>query len=274
MSDEKKTITNEDKILAGIEGIRQKYEIENIDLQEEEISFLDSLNDLVSLILNDNSFSITDALNSESFKSWKKNKLSRWIKNKFLVGYKNVFYFLFLATITLFLASQSLSFYAIAGKITFITYVKALLTEVAFIFVSGYRSSGKLQTVALTALRVSVFSLMLFVISAQTILVGTKSISQSNTIQTEINFVQKEIVEKNKEISYYRDIKNWPVTTKQIIAERDKLSQELIKLRKQQENGKTTDLNQIQKYNIYGKAIFRVLLLLISVLITRRLFSF
>ena len=86
--------------------------------------------------------------------------------------------------------------------------------------------------------------------------------------------LEKQISDKDKDILYYRDTKNWPVTSKQLIKEKDGLVKKLISLKEQQANGKNIDLSNLEKYKMYGKAFFRILLLLISALVTKRIFSF
>ena len=179
-----------------------------------------------------------------------------------------------LATITAFLVSEALSFYAIEGVVTTKTYVKAILTEVSFIFLSAYHTKGKLEAVWVNFLRAGIFCLMLFVISSQTFTIGTKNIAEIDSIQEQIVFVEQQIADKDKEIVYYRDVKNWPRNTRERILEKEELVKKLIKLKEEQAGGKNQKVSQVEKYKMYGRAVFRVLLLFISVLVSRRIFSF
>jgi hypothetical protein len=61
---------------------------------------------------------------------------------------------------------------------------------------------------------------------------------------------------------------------KQLIKERDELVKKLISLKEKQAEGSNTEVSDLVRYKAYGNAFFRIILLLISILITRRLFSF
>jgi len=270
MQEEAKKVENGKEILQQIKSMQSSYEAELADPIEEEISFIDRLNRLTQLILNDDSFTVYNALDKESLERWKKNRFSRWLRS----SYHNIFYFALLATITIFLVSEAISFYAQDNMVTGKTYLKAILTEVAFIFLSGYRTVGKLSLAWVSFLRVSIFGLMIFVISNQTFTVGKTNIGEIESISQQVTLVEQQIQEKDRQIKYYRDIKNWPITTKQMVQEKDKLVKKLIKLKEQQAKGKNKDLSKLEEYKMYGRAAFRVLLLFISVLISRRIFKF
>ena len=77
-----------------------------------------------------------------------------------------------------------------------------------------------------------------------------------------------------KEITYYRDVRNWPLTTKQLVNEKGILVNKLIDLKDKQASGKNQEISEVERYKMYGRAAFRIILLFISVLITRRIFSF
>ena len=267
-------INNGKQILDQIKEIKSSYEAEQVDEHEEELSFLDRFNKLIRLILDDNSISVYQALDKESLERWNKKRFSRFLKKLIIDNFRNVLYFLLLSTITGFLVSEALNFYSLDGIISTKTYVKAILTEVCFIFLSGYRASGKLQTVWVSVLRASIFCLMMFVISSQTLTIGTSTISEAEKIQDQVVLIEKQIAEKDKEIIYYRDVKNWPITTKQLIKEKDELVRKLVNLKEQQASGKNEDVSEVEKYKMYGRAAFRIILLFISILITRRIFSF
>lgn len=263
-----------EEILEQISKIRESYTAKPVDIESEEMSFLDRLNELVRAILGDDSASIYQALNRDSLEKWNKTRYLRAVKKFFINNTQNALYFCLLATITMFLVSEALDFYAVKGLISTKTYVKAILTEVCFIFLSGFRSSGILQTLWVNSLRLSIFCLMAFVITSQTLVIGTKGGSESIAIQEQISIIETQVKEKTKEIEYYRDVKNWPLTTKKLIEEKSKLVDKLMVLKKAQQSGKNQSVTEIEKYKMYGKAVFRVLLLFISVLITRRIFSF
>ena len=270
---EDSNIKNGRDILQHIKDMRAQYDAKPDEVVESETSFLDKLNRLVQLILNDDSFVIYTALEKESMDKWKKKRFSRWLRNTVVTNYKNTFYFLFLASITAFLVSEAVMFYADGNVADFKTYVKAILTEVAFIFLSGYKSADWKQKVWVNTLRASVFSLMLFVISSQTIMSGTQFQTNSTAIQEQIQILETQIAEKEKTIQFYIS-KGWGNNVRKHTEDKNKLVDKLLELKEKQAQGSNEKVSNLVVYKSYGQAFFRVLLLLISVLITRRLFSF
>lgn len=265
----------DEEIVQKIKDIQKEYKAELEDGPEEDrLSFLDRINDLIRSIFNDSSMTVYDVFNKEELEKWKKKRFSRKIKNLFLNNYKNTFYLALLVTITGFLVSEALEFYAANAVVDTKTYIKAILTEVCFIFLSGYRSDNKTQETIANVLRVGIFCLMIFVITSKTFMDSTKNSSNTNAIQEQIKIIEQQIKEKEKDIVYYRDVKQWPNTAKQLIKERDELVKKLIELKEKQAAGATVEVSDLIRYKAYGNAFFRVLLLFISILITRRLFSF
>jgi len=262
------------EIISKIQNLRDSYQVELADSSEESLSFLDQINSLIRSIFNDSSLSVYTVFSQEKLDEWKKKRLSRWFKNTILGNHTKVLYFLLLATITGFLVSEALEFYSIDGVIDGKTYIKAVLTEVCFIFLSGYRSVGKWATAAVGMLRVSIFCLMLFAITSKTFIDSSKNSGNTVAIQEQVILLKEQIDEKKKSIVYYRDVKKWPITTKQMIQEKDKMIVKLIALKEQQAKGANVSVSELIKYKAYGKASFRVLLLFISILITRRIFIF
>lgn len=277
MQDEKNAnsnLSNGVQILEHIKGIRADYEAKpESDVVEAEMSFLDRLNRLVQLILNDDSFSVYSALDKDSLDKWKKKRFSRWLKKTIAANYKNTFYFLFLASITAFLVSEAVNFYADGSSADFKTYVKAILTEVSFIFLSGFKSADWKQKIWVNLLRAGVFSLMLFVISSQTIMSGTRFQTNSGAVQEQVQILEGQIAEKEKTIQFYIG-KGWGNSVRKATEDKNKLVDKLLSLKEQQAQGSNEKVSNLVIYKSYGQAFFRVLLLLISVLITRRLFSF
>jgi outer membrane lipoprotein-sorting protein len=269
---------NNDEILKEAEKLKQDFEIHSEteeDVLNEKMSFLDRLNSLVRVVLNDNTVSIYDALSEDHLQEWNKRKNSNLNRIKQFVAnnFKNSLYFLLLATITCFLVSEALGFYAIDGIITTKTYVKAILTEICFIFLSGYRTKTKAGLAWLGVLRAGIFSLMVFAISSQVILQGTKEIGNTKSIEQQIVFIEKQITEKEKDIKYFKEI-GYPRNATRVTIEKQGLVKKLIELKEQQAKGSNQQVSKIVEYKMYGKAFFRILLLFISVLITRRLYSF
>jgi len=273
MQEKNGKVENGKEILEKIKDIKSTYEYDSVDQSEEELSFIDKINKLVQLILGDESASLFEVLNEKKIGEWHKKRFSRWIKRVILSNVQNTLYFIFLATITGFLVSEAVNFYAIGGVISTGTWVKAILTETSFIFLSGYKTSGKLQLLWVTLLRASVFTLMVFVISSQAIDTGTRTISENNSIAEQVEFIEQQVKEKDKQIAYYEK-KDWPKNLTRTTIEKEALIVKLIKLKEEQASGKNNDVSKIEQYKMYGRAIFRILLLFISVLITRRIFIF
>ena len=253
--------------------MRAEYDSKPDEVVVAEMSFLDRLNKLVQMILKDDSLTIYTALDQESLEKWKNKRFSRWFKRTITANYKNTFYFLFLASITAFLVSEAVTFYADGNMADFKTYVKAILTEVSFIFLSGFKTADLKQKIWVNTLRAGVFALMLFVISSQTIMSGTKFSTNSSAIQEQIQILEVQIAEKEKTIQFYID-KGWGNNVRKQTEDKNKLVDKLLALKEQQAQGSNEKVSDLVIYKSYGQAFFRVLLLLISVLITRRLFIF
>jgi len=265
---------NKDKIEEKIKSIRSQYKSELDKEKDDTESFLDQFNDLIRAIFNDSSITIYETLDKDKLEKWRKRSFYRKFKNFLNFNYKNLFYIALLITITGFLVSEALEFYALDGIITTKTYIKAILTELCFIFLSGYRSDSKIQALGVGALRVGIFCLMVFVITSRTFMDSTKNSSNTNAIQEQILIIQEQIQQKEENIVYYRDVKKWSNTAKQLIKEKDELVKNLIELKQKQASGATVQVSELIRYKAYGNAFFRILLLFISILITRRIFSF
>jgi hypothetical protein len=263
------------KIDEQVHKLREGYASVLEDEEEEQLSFLDELNKLLQLIFNDSSADIYTILKPQELENWKKRKVRRQLKRVFGFLFQREFlYFALLATITGFLVTEALPFYATAGAITGKTYLKAILTEISFIFLSGYRSVGHVQTALVSVLRASIFALMLFVISSEVMLEGTKNISKIDNIANRIVRLERQIEKTEEDIERYRKI-NWPRNMTTSIRKREQLEEEVQKLRARQETeGAAEELSAILQYKMYGKAVFRLILMFISVLITRRIFRF
>ncbi len=266
-------ISNGQEIANQINAMRAEYELRSEDVVNEEMSFLDRLNRLVQLILDDDSASIYPALNQDSLKEWKKGRFKRWLKKTITSNYKNTFYFAFLVSITAFLVSEAVTFYADGQTPDTKTYIKAILTEVAFIFLSGYKTEGWKNKVWVNTLRAGVFSLMLFVISSQTLLSGTKFQGNTTAVTEQVKFLEEQIAEKQKTIQFYLD-KGWGNSVRKQTEEKNKLVEKLLELKEQQAQGSNEAVSNQVMYRSYGQAFFRIILLFISVLITRRIFIF
>lgn len=271
-------IDNEKEIIREARKLKENFEIESEtqeDIINEKISFLDRLNELVRLILKDNTVSVYDALTEENLKEWNKRRNSTWFRFKTHASqnFRKILYFMLLATITGFLVSEALGFYALDGIVTAKTYVKAILTEVCFIFLSGYGTESKGGLLAVSILRASIFGLMMFIITSTVLIEGTTKIENTTSVKQQIVFIQEQIDQKEKDIKYFKEI-GYPRNATRVTIEKQKLVTKLISLKEQQAKGANEKVSDLEKYRMYGRAFFRVLLLFISALITRRLFSF
>jgi len=256
------------------EKIRKGYASALEDEEDEKLSFLDELNALVRVILKDDPIDIYTLLTPEELKKWKKAKFKRQAK-RFLrsISIRSSLYFILLATITVFLVTEAVPFYAV-GAITTGTWVKAMLTEVSFIFLSGYRTKGMLEMALVSILRGCMFCLMLFVITSEVTLEGTKDLSKIDNIASMIERLETQITTTEVDIERYRNI-NWPKNMTKSIRKREGLEEQIQVLKERQEKeGASKEVASILEYKIYGKAAFRLILMFITVLITRRIFTF
>ena len=176
-----------DEILKEVETLRKDYSSQLEDQEEEEFKLIDRVNKLIKLIFNDSNEDVYTTLNPAALEKWKKSKVKRWVRNLISkINFRSIPYFLLLVTITAFLVSEALHFYAIDGVIETKTYIKAILTEICFLFLSGFETEGRVQTLAVNFLRGCIFVLMLFVITSEVILQGTGDISKINNIANRI----------------------------------------------------------------------------------------
>ena len=267
--------TENKQLLEQAEKIRKGYSSVLVDEDEEQLTFLDEINKLLQIIFKDAPVDVYTVLKDGELDKWKKAKWKRRF-SKFIssVSLRGILYFGLLATITGFLVSEAIPFYAIAGAVTSKTILKAILTEVSFIFLSAYRAVGKLETIGVGILRAAVFCLMLFVITSEVQMQGAGDISKINRISEQISTIERQIESKEKEIKFYMD-KNWGNNTRQRIVERDKLAEQLRELKERQvQEGASQEVASLVQYKMYGKAAFRVILMFISVLVSRRIFRF
>jgi hypothetical protein len=261
-----------DKILQKAEEIKSKFVSASVDENEVKESFIDKLNQLLQSIFGDDVDAAYELLEKGDLSNYRKSyfkRLKKWIA----ANTKNFFYLSFMLSIVAFLVSEAVTFYSVDGVVTFKTYVKAILTELSFIFLSGYVAENKYAKVLAKGLLVGVFGLMLFVISAETLKKGTYGSEESKIIAEQIITLEQQIKEKEELIKYYVSI-GWPRNATSTRLEKDKLVNDLLELKKQQSLGKNTEVTTIEKYKSYGKAFFRVILLLINMLIARRVFKF
>lgn len=257
-------------ILESVANIRRKFKTEaKRDPEAVKLSFLDEVNALIRKIFVDDDLDVYDALSPDMLEKWRKKRFRRLLQK---IKLKKILLFLLLLTITGFLITQALPFYALDGIISTETWVQAILTEVCFIFVSSYRAIGWLQTSIAYIARVSIFALMLFIVSAEVMMHGTNQINEINVIGQKITLIESQIQSKDELIKFYKD-KKWPSSVRKQSDEKDALLKQLIALKDEQIDGKSQDVSTLVQYKTWAKAFFRVILMLMSVLISRRLFS-
>lgn len=268
-------MSENDELVKIAEKIRKGYASVLEDEEDEKLSFLDELNALVRVVLKDEPIDIYTLLTPEELNKWKKAKLKRQFKRLISsISIKSSLYFILLATITGFLVTEAVPFYAVAGVVGTKTWIKAILTEVCFIFLSGYRTDTNIQMALVGLLRASMFCLMLFVITSEVTLEGTKDLSKIDNITTRIERLETQIGKTEVDIQRYREIK-WPKNMTQSIRKREQLEDQVQALKERQEKeGASKEVASILEYKIYGKAAFRLILIFITILITRRIFRF
>ena len=266
---------NEKEILEEVEKLQKEYKTTLVDQEEEDFRLIDKIDSIIKLIFNDESKDIYTTLNPEALKKWNDNKLKRWIGNlKSKINLQNFPYFILLVIITAFLVSEALPFYADGEAITFKTYVKAILTEICFLFLAGFSTNTHAQTVSVNVLRVAIFCLMLFVITSEVVVRGTQDVSKITNLADRIERLEKQIETTERDIERFRKM-DWPKNMTQSIRKRETLEKELHSLRERQEKeGASKELANIIEYKMYGKAAFRLIIIFVSVLITRRLWRF
>ena len=103
---------NNDEILKKIKDLKTSYQVELADSNEESMSFLDQINSLIRSIFDDSSLSVYTVFSEKRLEEWKKKRFTRWFKNTIIGSYTKGLYLILLATITGFLVSEALDFYA------------------------------------------------------------------------------------------------------------------------------------------------------------------
>jgi len=270
MSDNK----DNEELIGSVNKIRSRFRTELEDPDEQQLSFIDELNELIKKIFKDDPMDVYTTLSPGELDKWKKKRWRRWFIRKVSgINFQFLLYFLLLSTITGFLVSEAVSFYAVESAIASKAWIKAILTEICFIFLSGYRAAGWVQSVFVGMLRVSIFCLMLFVVTSDLAFKSVSTTAISDNISQQVELVEKQIKDTRETIEFYKK-KGWGVSVNKHELEKRALVEKLMKLKEEQGKGKTEDVSKVVEYQAYGRAAFRVLLMFISVLITRRLFKF
>lgn len=262
---------SDENIDKAIQKIRKRYTSEVSNRKKDpQQSFLDDLNDLIRLIFQDKSTDVYKTLNPEALEKWKANRWRRAFKK---MNIRSIPYFIFLVAIIGFLVSEAVTFYAIGGVVTGAAYMKAMLTEASFVFLNGFRSIGKWQMASVAALRVTVFALMLFVITSEVTFEGANKTAEIGSIAQRIELLETQIKEADVSIEFYRN-KDWGSNAARVERDKQKMREQIIELKSEQASGKSEAVSSLIEYKTWGNAVFRVVLLLVTVLITRRLFTF
>jgi len=270
MSDNK----DNEELLSSVESIRSRFKTELEDPNKAQLSFIDELNELIRKIFKDDPADVYTTLSPGELEKWKKQRWRRWFMKKVGgINIRPILYFLLLSTITGFLISEAVSFYAVESLIASKAWIKAILTEICFIFLSGYRAVGWAQSVFVGVLRVSIFCLMLFVVTSDLAFRSVSTTAVSDNISQQVELVERQIKDTQETVEFYKK-KGWGTSVNKHELEKRVLVEKLMKLKEEQGKGKTEDVSKVVEYQAYGRAAFRVLLMFISVLITRRLFKF
>jgi hypothetical protein len=264
---------NNKEIIDQVERIRKKFRSEtNTDPKAAEMSFIEEMNDIVRNIFKDEPVDIYDVLSQENLNEWKKrNNWKHKLKKNF--SWNKLFMGLLLLTTTGFLVSEAAAFYSIDGVIDTSTWIKAILTEVCFVFVSSYRADTKIMSGVVNFARVGIFALMLFVVSSEVTLDGINKVNKIDVITEKIELIEDQIKKKEELINFYLK-KGWGINAKQQETEKQKLVEELIKLKNQQIDGANEKSSNLEILKTWAKGFFRVVLMFINILISRRLFKF
>jgi len=270
MSDPK----DKDDILDAVSNIRSRFKTELEDPNKAQLSFIDELNELIRKIFKDDPADVYTTLSPGELEKWKKKRWRRWFAKKISgMNFRSGMYFLLLSIITGFLVSEAVSFYAVESLIASKAWIKAILTEICFIFLSGYCAVGWAQSAFVGVLRVSIFCLMLFVVTSDLAFKSVSTTAVSDNVSQQVELVEKQIKDTQETIEFYKK-KGWGVSVNKHELEKRTLVEKLMKLKEEQGKGKTENVSKVVEYQAYGRAAFRILLMLISVLITRRLFKF
>lgn len=263
-----------DELLSSVNKIRSRFKTELEDPDAAQLSFIDELNELIRKIFKDDPADVYTTLSPGELEKWKKKRFRRWLARAVSrMNLRVILYFLLLSTITGFLVSEAVSFYAVESAIASKAWIKAILTEICFIFLSGYRATGWVQSSFAAVLRVSIFCLMLFVVTSDLAFKSVSTTAISDNVSQQVELIEQQIKSKEKTIEFYKE-KGWGISVNKHEKEKNDLVDKLIKLKEEQGKGKTAEVSKVVEYQAWGRAAFRVILMLISVLVTRRLFKF
>lgn len=247
-----------------IAKFKHDYATQYIDEEREDLLVLDRVNDIVKDILEDPEVELDHLFTEEKMK----NRNGYWAR--FKKSLPTITQSVLLIAITSFLVKEAVSFYS-SGEPDLYSYYKAILTEVCFIFLASYQARSLLEKIVAPILRFSLFLLMSFVISSQVILDNTKFSTNSDVVDNRAELIKRQIEDKQKTIDFYIS-KGWAVSTNKHVRDKEKLQEKLDEVLSEQRSGFTGDVARVNTYKAYGNIAFRVIILMISMLISRRLF--
>ena len=240
-----------------IEKFRKDYKVSTIDQETETVSIIERINKILFLIFNDSSVTIENSLKGITF-----DKIAK--RRKVLLSLKRIAVFSFLFSIVSFQIYESSSFY---GSGAYSIY-KAILTELCFIYINQIRATTIINKVMVGTVRISIFILMLFVVSSEVITQSKTSINSNNMIDTRIEHLKEAIQEKNNTIEYYKK-RDWAISVNKHEKEKSELNSELNELQNRKISGENSEMNRIEEYKLYGHIAFRIILMVMVIIITR-----
>jgi hypothetical protein len=256
---------DDQKLIDRADKMRKDYITFNLDEKKEEMLLLDRINEILVTIFGDDTISIEYLFSPGKKIPYKWHKFKKTFLPK-------VFPLVLLIALTAFLVAEASLFYG-DGVRTDYAIFKAVLTEVCFIFISSYRASGILESIAAFLVRIGMVALMLFVISSENFLNTTKTVENASVIAEKVLILEKQIDSKQKTIDMFL-AKGWGYTVNRHEAEKSVLEKQLIALKSEQQDGANESVTKVVEYKAYGNAFFRFILLFISMLISRRFFRF
>jgi hypothetical protein len=256
---------DKEKLFKQAEDIRKEYVTYDLDQQQEEMSLLDRINDILSTIFENDTITVSYLFNPEKEQEYKWHRFKKAIIPR-------IFPLVLLFALTSFLISEASLFYG-DGITTPYAYFKAILTEVCFIFISAYRSTNWFEKAAVSLVRVGMVALMLFVITSETFLNTTKTVENTSILSERVVALERQIESKQKTIDFYLS-KGWGYKVNKFEDEKSRLEKQLMELKTEQQGGSNLAVSKVVEYKAYGHAFFRFILLCISMLISRRFFRF
>lgn len=243
-----------------VESIRRDYITSTIDIKQENALLYHKIRDLVKSIFKDENVDVDHLFTEGEIRTRKMNsRITLAVQAALLIS------------ITAFMVIEAVAFYS-DGNPSGYSYFKAILTECCFIFMSAYRSDDFPEKYIAPIVRALLFTLMIYVISSGVITNFTMNSNNATVVDRRAEILESQIKDKQKTIDFYIS-KGWGNTTNRLVKEKDDLLRQLEKVQTDQQSGSTLTVMEAQKVKTYGNIAFRTLMLLVSYLISRRLFQ-